>query len=920
MSRICVKNLPKDVAEDELREFFSGKGGIITDAKLMRTKDGKSRQFAFIGYRTEDEAQEAIRYFNKNFLRTSRIICEVARKHGDENLPRPWSRHSKKKDDKVTAPDVEKPARANKGQGENSKGSVGDDVDDPQLQDFLQVMQPRVKSKMWANDTSIATNVDNRQAMPNKDNDGASVASDQSGSLEDGFLEDSEPKNKSHEPERDKVISDMDYFKSRVTTEWSDSESSDGEDDDDDNDSSCIDSDRDDHSNAGKDEDNCDSRNGAREVDVDLEGKEDTSGENVTNGKTQVNVTEQGGQLSKSEDEKGVFDSCRLFVRNLPYTTTEEELEEHFSRFGSVSQVHLVVNKDTKRSKGIAYILYTAPNIAARAQEELDNSIFQGRLLHVMPALQRHSDNQENNVLKDQSSKTLKQQRQEKRKADEASGDTRAWNSLFMRSDTVVENIARKFGVSKSDLLDREADDLAVRIALGETQVISETKKAFKNAGVNVEALEELANNKTDELKRSNHVLLVKNLPYGSTENELAKMFGKFGSLDKIILPPTKTLALVVFLEPVEARAAFRGLAYKRFNCALVTCWSWVRIRKQPLCICKDKTAYNIPPSYLRIAKSLWAMGDAPLYLEWAPSNILSQSSTSKNNEINGAIGENEAKRQILEQQVERITDVDIDSDRVQARSLFVKNLNFKTIDESLRKHLTEHMKEGSILSVKVKKHLKNGKNVSMGFGFVEFDSPETATNVCKDLQGTVLDSHALILQPCNVKNDGQKQKTLEKDRSSTKLLIKNVAFEATEKDLRRLFSPFGQVLSEYRYSSDNKGTGIEVASHVNMGKIKSLRLPMKFGNHRGFAFVEYVTQQEAQNALKALSSTHLYGRHLVIERAKEAESLEELRARTAAQFSDEQNGFQSAMKFSKKRKQVDFLDEGKMKFGRMAD
>ncbi|KAG4954373.1 hypothetical protein JHK87_039967 [Glycine soja] len=819
-SRICVKNLPKDVGEDELREFFSGKGGIITDVKLMRTKDGKSRQFAFIGYRTEDEAQEAIRYFNKNFLRTSRIICEVARKHGDANLPRPWSRHSKKEDDKVTAPDLEKPSRA-KGQGENSKGGVGDDVDDPQLQDFLQVMQPRVKSKMWANDTSIVTNVGNKQAMPNKDNDGASVASDQSGSFEDGFLEDSEP-NKSHEPERDEVISDMDYFKSRVTKEWSDSESSDDEDDDDDNDSSCIDNDRDDHSDAGEDDENCDPRNGVQEV--DLEGKEDTSGEDVTHGKTQ------------------------------------EELEEHFSRFGSVSQVHLVVDKDTKRSKGIAYILYTAPDIAAR-----------------------------NNVLKDQRSKTLKQQREEKRKADEASGDTRAWNSLFMRPDTVVENIARKYGVNKGDLLDREADDLAVRIALGETQVISETKKAFKNAGVNVEALEELANNKTDGLKRSNHVLLVKNLPYGSTENELAKMFGKFGSLDKIILPPTKTLAMwigelclqqssigniiavtvtlfndiyvklsylemifqVVFLEPAEARAAFRGLAYKRYK-------------------------------------------DAPLYLEWAPSNILSQCSTSKNNAMNSVIGENDAKRQMLEQQVERITDVDIDPDRVQARSLFVKNLNFKTIDESLRKHFSEHMKEGRILSVKVKKHLKNGKNVSMGFGFVEFDSPETATNVCRDLQGTVLDSHALILQPCHVKNDGQKQKKIDKDRSSTKLHIKNVAFEATEKDLRRLFSPFGQ--------------------------IKSLRLPMKFGSHRGFAFVEYVTQQEAKNAREALASTHLYGRHLLIEHAKEDETLEELRAKTAAQFSDEQNGFQSAMKLSKKRNQVDILDEGNMKFGRMSD
>ena len=33
------------------------------------------------------------------------------------------------------------------------------------------------------------------------------------------------------------------------------------------------------------------------------------------------------------------------------------------------------------------------------------------------------------------------------------------------------------------------------------------------------------------------------------------------------------------------------------------------RIQKQPLCICKGKAAYNIPPPYLRIAKSLRAMG-----------------------------------------------------------------------------------------------------------------------------------------------------------------------------------------------------------------------------------------------------------------------------------------------------------------------
>lgn len=55
-----------------------------------------------------------------------------------------------------------------------------------------------------------------------------------------------------------------------------------------------------------------------------------------------------------------------------------------------------------------------------------------------------------------------------------------------------------------------------------------------------------------------------------------------------------------------------------------------------------------------------------------------------------------------------------------------------------------------------------------------------------------------------------------------------------------------------------------------------------------------------------------------VLERAKEGESLEELRARTAAQFTNEQNGFQNPTKLSKKRKNM--LDEGSVKFERIAE
>ncbi|KAG5531353.1 hypothetical protein RHGRI_026095 [Rhododendron griersonianum] len=846
-SRLCVKNLPKNVNEKRLREFFSQKGEV-TDAKIMRTKDGNSRQFGFVGYRTEGEAEEAVMYFNNSYLDTSRVVCEIARKVGDPNIPRPWSRYSLQKQENL---DEGKKVDSKSGGlgspiGGKKKSKKGKVDDDPQLQEFLQVMQPRVKSKLWGND-SLTTHVHEQnkksgdQSTPLKGKEtGASVLAQ----LDDN--EKSEPRSldsrgaeKSSNLAFDEVISDMDYLKSRVKKEWSDSEKSDDEDNND---------------NSGKDGGKSKLLKMRREhqdiqkVDPKVQRNAleiEASGEEVEEGFS------EDPEHEVIDTKKDVLETGRLFVRNLPYTATEDELEEHFRKLGNVSQVHLVIDKDTKRSKGIAYVAYTLPESAARALDELDNSIFQGRLLHVMPAKQKHnSEKQESNAFAKESLKTFKQKKQKERKSLEASGNTQAWNSLFMCPDTVVENIAREFGISKSDVLDREADDLPVRIALGETKVIAETKKALVNAGVNIASLE-LAIGKPDGVEGSDHVILVKNLPYGCSEDELDKMFRKFGSLDKIILPRTRTLALVVFLEPSEARAAFKAKAYKCFK-------------------------------------------GTPLYLEWAPGDILIQNSKILENTNNAVVvGEHQAKRVLLEQHVEGIVDADVDPDRIESRSLYVKNLNFKTSDASLGKHFSELMKEGKVLSARVKKHSKNGKNVSVGFGFLEFDCVETAVTVCKDLQGTVLDGHALRLQLCHAKNDGKVLKNVDKSLSSTKLMVRNVAFEATEKDLRQLFSPFGE--------------------------IKRIRLPRRIGHHGGFAFVEFGTKQEADNAVQALSSTHLYGRHLVLERAKERESLEDLRAKTAAQFNNRQDGM-SSTKISKKRKHMAVSDESNVKFRRIAD
>lgn len=69
-------------------------------------------------------------------------------------------------------------------------------------------------------------------------------------------------------------------------------------------------------------------------------------------------------------------------------------------------------------------------------------------------------------------------------------------------------------------------------------------------------------------------------------------------------------------------------------------------------------------------------------------------------------------------------------------------------------------------------------------------------------------------------------------------------------------------------------------------GSVKTVRVPKKFdGQHRGFGFVDFLTPQEAKNAFDSLGATHLYGRHLVIEWAKEGENVEEMREKTARAF-----------------------------------
>ncbi|MEN2496688.1 MAG: putative RNA-binding protein 19 [Marteilia pararefringens] len=97
------------------------------------------------------------------------------------------------------------------------------------------------------------------------------------------------------------------------------------------------------------------------------------------------------------------------------------------------------------------------------------------------------------------------------------------------------------------------------------------------------------------------------------------------------------------------------------------------------------------------------------------------------------------------------------------------------------------------------------------------------------------------------------KKRNLDETTDKTTIIVKNLPFQAQRDELHQLFSSFGN--------------------------IESIRLPLKsfvssknpIQTHKGFAFVQFTSNLDAQKAFNSLSiSTHLYGRRLVLEYASD--------------------------------------------------
>jgi len=94
--------------------------------------------------------------------------------------------------------------------------------------------------------------------------------------------------------------------------------------------------------------------------------------------------TSPNASLNMSFEEKMDVDNRSVYIGNVDYGATAEELEQHFHGCGSINRVTILCNKFDGHPKGFAYVEFTDKDSVSTAMA-LDESLFRGRQIKVMP-------------------------------------------------------------------------------------------------------------------------------------------------------------------------------------------------------------------------------------------------------------------------------------------------------------------------------------------------------------------------------------------------------------------------------------------------------------------------------------------------------------------------------------------------------
>lgn len=179
--------------------------------------------------------------------------------------------------------------------------------------------------------------------------------------------------------------------------------------------------------------------------------------------------------------------------------------------------------------------------------------------------------------------------------------------------------------------------------------------------------------------------------------------------------------------------------------------------------------------------------------------------------------------------------------------NVFIKNLDAAIDNKALHDTFAAF---GNILSCKV---AQDEFGNSKGYGFVHYESAESATNAIKHVNGMLLNDKKVFVGHHVARKD-RESKFEEMKANFTNVYIKNIDAEVTDDEFRELFEKYGDVSSSTIARDDA-------------------------GKSKGFGFVNYIDHEAAAKAVDDLHDKDFHGQNLYVGRAqKKHEREEELR------------------------------------------
>lgn len=279
--------------------------------------------------------------------------------------------------------------------------------------------------------------------------------------------------------------------------------------------------------------------------------------------------------------------SKTLFIRNLPFSTTNDKLEDAFSDIGPIKQCFVVKNKDSEKCKGYGYVTFSLFDDAEKAKEKIKS--LDGRKLYISYADRKKDEKKKKKAKISNDTEDLAEESEVEEKTEdkpEPKQDNPTikshQESKYLQAKTLVvtgfkedcstdtlKNCLQKLNVKNVAKFDFPVSGRDVPTAFVRFKCVRDTKRGQRRLegsdykGMKLKAVQ--LNKETivvpqKELKKAR--IIIRNLSFKCTDDLLEKTFRKFGNISEVKIPqkPDGRMFGFGFVQFTDVSAASRAI------------------------------------------------------------------------------------------------------------------------------------------------------------------------------------------------------------------------------------------------------------------------------------------------------------------------------------------------------------------------